>query len=287
MRARVAADHKLTTTTEQRIETLLDEAARLRREYGVQTGSQRSSYFDIQGKRFALLVVDTGVLRTVDDDQWAWLRGALERSGGKFRMVILGHPLYVAGRYEGDRTEIFARIHQLLRQYRVELVMAGDTHDLEYYREEYVSDGQTHSMHHFVNGGGGAYLSIGTAMDFPQIPPVRDSAFYPRTDVLAAKLDAQTPWWKAPIWFWVKRLAAWPSSAEAMSAAFDFNRAPFFQSFFEVRVEGSANRVRLIPYGVHGPLRWRELQCTGHVVPTQAREDDVAEFVLPLPEPPK
>jgi hypothetical protein len=31
----------------------------------------------------------------------------------------------------------------------------------------------------------------------------------------------------------------WPFSVEALSAVFDFNRAPFFQSFAEVRVERS------------------------------------------------
>ena len=41
--------------------------------------------------------------------------------------------------------------------------MAGDTHDLEYYIEP-AQDSETGTMYHFVNGGGGAYLSIGTAM---------------------------------------------------------------------------------------------------------------------------
>ena len=45
--------------------------------------------------------------------------------------------------------------------------MAGDTHYFEYYRENITGDGPARVMHHFVNGGGGAYLSIGTALDFP------------------------------------------------------------------------------------------------------------------------
>jgi hypothetical protein len=44
-----------------------------------------------------------------------------------------------------------------------------------------------------------------------------------------------------------------------MSALFDYNVSPFFQSFVEVRVERSANRIRIWPYGVHGRLRWRDL----------------------------
>ena len=38
--------------------------------------------------------------------------------------------------------------------------MAGDTHDLEYYAEP--GGAGRPATHHFVNGGGGAYLSFGT-----------------------------------------------------------------------------------------------------------------------------
>ena len=40
---------------------------------------------------------------------------------------------------------------------------------------------------------------------------------------------------------------------------FDYNVAPFFQSFVVVKVEPSAHRVRVIPYGVHGRLTWADL----------------------------
>ena len=92
MRARVESDHRLTSTTDSRIAWLVGEAARLRREYGVPTGFQQAPYFQIQTERFALLAVDTGVLRGVDPDQIAWLRAGLEQSRGKFTMAILGHP---------------------------------------------------------------------------------------------------------------------------------------------------------------------------------------------------
>ena len=54
---------------------------------------------------------------------------------------------------------------------------------------------------------------------------------------MLAKLDSQTPRWKWPLWWWMTRLGAWPSAPEALASAFDFNRAPFFQSFVEVCVE--------------------------------------------------
>ena len=85
------------------------------------------------------------------------------------------------------------------------------------------------------------------------------------------------------MWWWIKHLGAWPSSAEKLSGVFDFNRAPFFQSFAEVRIEGSADRVHVVMHGVHGPLRWRELELGGQLVREGEALDGPVEFVLPLP----
>jgi Calcineurin-like phosphoesterase len=165
MRARVETDHGLTSTTDARIDELIAEAARLRREFGVRTGEQPAPFFEFKTDRFALIVVDTGVLRTIDPLQQAWLESALERDRGRFTMMILGHPLYAGGHDQGAADPAFGKIHELLRRHEVPVVMAGDTHDFEYYREDYPSPGGSRVMHHFVNGGGGAYLSIGTALD--------------------------------------------------------------------------------------------------------------------------
>ena len=281
IRARVEADFHLSSTTEAVITDFLGQAQRLRGLYRVRTGLQRGPYFEMHARGFSLIAVDTGILKTTDDRQLAWLQAALERARGAFRMVILGHPLYAGGAYQAGSNESFAAIHRLLKEHEVEVVMAGDTHDFEYYREPYAGKRRPQVMHHFVNGGG-AYLSIGTALDWPEKPPVADWAFYPRTDALRAKLEAETPTWKRPIWFWIKKLGTWPASVEALSAFFDFNRAPFFQSFMEVRVEGSARRVRFILSGVNGPLRWRDLQAGGAVVAAGQRLDDQAEFAIPM-----
>ena len=74
-----------------------------------------------------------------------------------------------------------------------------------------------------------------------------------------AKIEADTPWWKRPAWWWTRQLGAWPFSAEWLSAVFDYNVAPFFQSFVKVRVERSSGTIRLVPYGVHGQLTWGDL----------------------------
>lgn len=282
MRARVTAEKGVTTTNERRIESHIETAAFLRTEYGVSTAFQHGPYFEIQTPRFAIIALDTGVLRTVDDDQFNWFRGALDRSKGKFVFALLGHPLYAHGHLMDVLEPKFEAVHQLLREHKVPLAMAGDTHDFEYYREPYKIGDEERVMTHFVNGGGGAYLSIGTALDWPKEPALADAAFYPRTDAIIAKFDRETPVWKQPMWFWVKRFNAWPSTPEFMAGMFSNNHAPFYQSFVEVRVELSANRVRLIPHGVHGPLKWRDLQVVGRARPQAAGENDVVEFVLPM-----
>jgi uncharacterized membrane protein HdeD (DUF308 family) len=292
MVARIETDARMTTTTERRIDRYIKEAGRLRQEYGTSTGWQRGPFFEVQTERFALIVVDTGVLKTVDSKQWDWLKASLKRAQGKFVMAILGHPLYAGGRYQGGPeaagewdgakdSEPFAAIHRLLKEHEVPVVMAGDTHYFEHYVERYGAPEKT--MLHFVNGGGGAYMSIGTPLDWPKKPALADCAYFPRRDAVIAKLDADTPGWKMPFWIWAKDFRAWPMRAETVAGAFDYSRAPFFQSFVEVRVEGSANRVRLIPHGANGPLAWRDLQTFGSLRPAGSSDADAVEFVVPLP----
>ena len=62
MRARIEVDNRLTGTTDETVERLIAEAARLRREYGVPTGYQQGPFFQLQTETFALIAVDTGVL---------------------------------------------------------------------------------------------------------------------------------------------------------------------------------------------------------------------------------
>jgi 3',5'-cyclic AMP phosphodiesterase CpdA/uncharacterized membrane protein HdeD (DUF308 family) len=278
MRARVEADLKLTGTTEARIDELIAEAARLRAEYGVPTGFQRGPIFQIQTKDFALFAVDTGVRKRLDDAQRAWLETALASARGKFKMVVLGHPLYAVREYRAAGNDDFAAVHDLLRRHDARIVMAGDTHDLEYYAE--TRDGAP-TMHHVVNGGGGAFLTMGAQLA-PGAMPVRDWAFYPARAPLIAKVEANNPFWKAPLWWWTRDFGAWPSAPEWLSAAFDYNKAPFFQSFVEVRVEPSAHRVRLMPWGVHGRLRWSELEVSEGLRPPGTPADAAVEWIVPM-----
>jgi len=279
LRARREVDHGLTTTTEARIDNMIAEADRFRTEYQMKVARQKTPYFEILTDEFSLVVVDTGILRRVDDDQMAWLEAALKRGDGRFKMAILGHPLYVANSYQGDGDPGFARIGDLLKKHDVSVVMAGDTHDFEFYK---VPEGAERSTYHFVNGGGGAYLSIGTALDWPKKTVVPECGCYPPPAALNSLLETYTPLWKQPLWFWCKHFGAWPSSREIVGAAFDYNRAPFFQSFMEVRVGGSTNTVRYWLYGCNGRLRWRDIYVQDGRIPDGQSANDLVEFVVPL-----
>ncbi len=97
MEARVEADLGLTSTNARRIDNLMAQAARLRRLYALDVGTQRAPFFELQTDDFALLAIDTGILRTVDERQLAWIERVLDRSRGKFTMAIVGHPRFAGG----------------------------------------------------------------------------------------------------------------------------------------------------------------------------------------------
>ena len=140
-------------------------------------------------------------------------------------------------------------------------------------------------MHHFVNGGGGAYLSFGSALAWPAQPATRRLVLLPAQGRgCRARSTPQTPWWKRPAWWWTLSFDAWPFSAEWLSAAFDYNTAPFFQSFVEIRVEPRPAH-RAVPTASHGRLRWREFDCSGPADrrPAGMGPDDLVEWVASRP----
>jgi 3',5'-cyclic AMP phosphodiesterase CpdA len=279
IRARVESDLRMTSTTDDRIEYLIQEAARLRKAYGVPTGFQRAPFFEIQTDGFALLAIDTGVLRKIDAEQERWLEGALRRAAGKTTMAIVGHPFFAGGHDVTADDAEFVRLKQRLLGHGVTIVMGGDTHDLEYYVER--GAGRP-AVHHFVNGGGGAYLSFGTALSWPTQVPTAEWAHYPNRLSVSQKIDANSPWWKRPAWWWTTTFDAWPFSAEWLSAVFDYNVAPFFQSFVEVKVERSSHRVRIVPYGVHGRLAWADVAASDTLRPPGEDDAILVEWVIPM-----
>ena len=70
-------------------------------------------------------------------------------------------------------------------------------------------------------------------------------------------------------------------SVETLSGIFDFNKAPFFQSFMEVQVSPSKGIVTYSLWGQDGPLHWRELDRAG-LVGKGADPDAQVTVSLPL-----
>jgi hypothetical protein len=50
----------------------------------------------------------------------------------------------------------------------------------------------------------------------------------------------------------------------------------------EVKVEPKQHRVRLLAYGINGPLTWGDMEMSGGVKPAGAKESDPVEWVIPL-----
>ena len=111
---------------------------------------QRAPFFEMQTDAFALLAIDTGVLRQIDPEQRRWLEAALQRAAGKTTMAIVGHPFF-AGGYDTTTGDVeFTRLKRLLLDHGVTIMMAGDTHDLEYYLER--RGRGLPDVYNFVNG---------------------------------------------------------------------------------------------------------------------------------------
>lgn len=276
IKARSDADHGLTLMSERQRIALIERAKELRAIYGLQSGLQSAPYFDIQTPSFALIAVDTGILRSIDDTQLKWLEAALTRARGKFIMALTGHPRYAGGSDTAADDENFRRLFDLFDKSGVAVAMAGDTHDFEYYRATPTSP------LHVLNGGGGAYLSIGTALNWPSSPPVEQWGYYPSTASLRKKLARETPIWQRPALAWINWFNAWPATVETLSGIFNFNHAPFFQSFIEVQVSPARSEVRLSLYGVDGLLHWSDLDHSS-VLPADLAPGDPVTFILPMP----
>ena len=131
--ARVESDLSLSSTTDDRIERLLAEAARLRAVYRVPAGRQHGPFFELHSGGFSLIAIDTGIRRAVDERQLAWLNAALGRAEWELHH---GHsrPSVLRRRPRSRSATTRSReVHELLRSRGVRVMMAGDTHDFEHY----------------------------------------------------------------------------------------------------------------------------------------------------------
>jgi hypothetical protein len=146
------------------------QVRKLRDSYGLdklggETGhpetQQRLSFFEMpfEEARFTIIALDMGCVHSIDSLQCGWFERCLARAEerGHRKLVLLSAPLYVNGAF--DCQGMHKQIYELLRRYKVDVVMGGDMHAYQHYKAEYTIEGQTRTMYHIVNGGGGAYLS--------------------------------------------------------------------------------------------------------------------------------
>ena len=146
------------------------EAAYLRRTYALPhlggiidqpRTHQRLPFWEMYFEEAPLTIlgIDTGSVGSIDEIQHRWLIDRLQAAYAqdKIIMVLLSEPLYVDGTFAAGKQ--LRELYALLQRFKVQVIMGGDTHAYQYYRVDYSQQNQTYTAHHFVNGGGGAYLS--------------------------------------------------------------------------------------------------------------------------------
>ena len=189
--ARVDSDLRVTSTTDGRIESLIHEAERLRREYNVPTGFQRAPFFEVQTERIR---AHRDRHRGPEADRPA--AGALARGRAAARR---------GEDHDGDRgpSLLCRRLRRHHRRSRIRTVETAAARPRRHHRHggRHARSGVLRrtaiagpaDVHNFVNGGGGAYLSFGTALSWPSEAPTADWAHYPDRRAVAGKIEADTP----------------------------------------------------------------------------------------------
>ena len=269
---------RVTSTTDERIEQLIAEAEPAAPFLWRADGISTRAVLRAPDRRFALIAIDTGVL---SDRPGAGgvASSRAEPRGGQDR------------RWRSSATRSYAGGHDLTARRRAvrspQAAAARDTASRSSWRATRTISSTTPSE--APRRGDGASLRQRRRR---RLSELRDGARMARPaadgrlgvlsqpEAVSQKIDAETPWWKRPAWWWTRRFGAWPFSAEWLSAAFDYNVAPFFQSFVEVRVEPSANRVRLIPFGVHGRLAMGDVAVSESL---RAGSSTSLEWIVPMP----
>lgn len=260
------------------------EVASLRQRYGLSrlggdltqpTTHQRLPFFELDfgSVPFVLLAADTGCVGSLDAIQVAWLEDRLRAAyaARKIIAVVLSEPLYVNGEFApGDQQR---SIYELLRRYETHVVMGGDTHSYQHYQVKYITKaGVSHTAHHFVNGGGGAYLSAPVDLnwhtptgmtpleqrfvyrdpDHGIVDQVLLKTIFPSARELRAKFTGQTDGWALQRWL----IGREPGLlSRGFTNALDHDRSPLLQSFVTMSMARAQAgwRLRVVPWFTKGP----------------------------------
>ncbi|OGX46187.1 MAG: hypothetical protein A3G38_01680 [Omnitrophica WOR_2 bacterium RIFCSPLOWO2_12_FULL_51_8] len=111
---------------------------------------QRWYSLDIGSIHFTVLDSCSGIQE--GDAQYQWLEDDLQKAGaeGKFKIVLLHHPLFTTGVHAGENIPLRQALLPVFEKYKVNAVFSGHTHAYErsLYQQTY----------YIVTGGGGAPL---------------------------------------------------------------------------------------------------------------------------------
>ncbi|MBA3469778.1 MAG: metallophosphoesterase [Herpetosiphonaceae bacterium] len=261
-----------------------NEVANLRLRYGLSRlggdmarpeTHQRLPFFELDfgAAPLVLLAADTGCVGGLDAIQFDWLEDRLRAAYAdrKIIAVVLSEPLYVNGAFAaGDQAR---SIYELLRRYETHVVMGGDTHSYQHYQVKYLTHkGTPHTSHHFVNGGGGAYLSAPVDLNWrtptgmtpleqrfvyrdPEheiVDQVLLKTIFPSAKELRAKFTGQAEGWALRRWL-VGREPGLLS--RGLTNALDHDRSPLLQSFVTLSMARTPDgwRLRVVPWFTKGP----------------------------------
>jgi hypothetical protein len=61
---------------------------------------------------------------------------------------------------------------------------------------------------------------------------------------------------------------------------FDYNVAPFFQSFVVVTVDPAGRTLTIRPWGIHGPLTWKDLERSPKMMPQGVSLDQPVAWTI-------
>jgi hypothetical protein len=133
---------------------------------------QPGPYWAMETTHVVFVAIDTGVTGDIDGEQGEWLLRVASTTD-KPLVLLTGKPLYVDGELKEGRIlwgpdapcqdRKFKTIHEVVLAHRFVAVIGGDVHNYQYYRVGRKplpgKPGLPEVVHHFVSGGGGAYLS--------------------------------------------------------------------------------------------------------------------------------
>jgi len=77
-------------------------------------------------------LISQNVLNADSAKQLNWLRSELKKSKDKWKIVVTHHPVYSAGKRYGKTKEMEDAVKEILNQYKVDLLIAGHEHHLEF-----------------------------------------------------------------------------------------------------------------------------------------------------------